>query len=53
MASPAEGAPPDEEPPPVTGIIAAYLPNEAATIVDTIEEGRASELLLLKDLVVH
>ena len=28
---------PDEEPPPVTGIIAAYLPNEAATIIDTIE----------------
>ena len=28
---------PDAEPPPVTGIIAAYLPNEAATIIDTIE----------------
>ncbi|MDQ2683203.1 MAG: response regulator, partial [Chloroflexota bacterium] len=28
---------PDSAPPPVTGIIAAYLPNEAATIVDTVE----------------
>ena len=27
----------DTPPPPVTGIIAAYLPNEAATIVDTVE----------------
>jgi GGDEF domain-containing protein len=37
VRSPEPPPPPDDQPPPASALIAAYLPNEAETVVDTVE----------------